>query len=285
MKSGGDLVKTVIFTALALVSFAANSILCRLALRSHSIDPAGFTAVRLFSGAIILSLIVYASGKKPQTAGSWISGAMLFAYAIAFSLAYVSLNAGVGSLILFGAVQATMIISSMLAKKHPSIGQWIGLALAVGGLVYLVRPGNAAPPLEHAALMAAAGMAWGIYSVRGPGGSDPVAATAGNFLRAAPMAIIPLIIFMSTLKATPNGLFLAVLSGAVTSGLGYVFWYTALPGLGAIRAAAVQLTVPVLTAFAGIVLLHEELTQRLLYATAAILLGVGLAVASRRNGK
>jgi drug/metabolite transporter (DMT)-like permease len=277
------MIRTILFTALALVCFAANSILCRLALRSGSIDPAGFTAMRLLSGAVVLALIVLASGKKPLKAGTWLSGGMLFLYAIAFGLAYVSLNAGTGALILFGSVQATMIIASMVAKKHPSPAQWIGLLLALGGLVYLVLPGLSSPPIDRALMMAVAGIAWGVYSLRGPGGDDAVASTAGNFLRATPLALIPLVLMLNQLHASPLGIMWAVLSGAVTSGIGYVFWYTALPGLGSIRGATVQLTVPVLTAAAGILLLHETLTPRLMISTAAILLGVGLTVAARRK--
>ena len=284
MSKGGELVKTTTFTLLALISFAANSILCRLALASRAIDPASFTAIRLFSGAIVLALIVAASGKKPGKAGNWISATMLAAYAIAFSLAYVNLKAGVGALILFGSVQVTMIIASMLAKKHPTIGQCIGLAMAIGGLVWLLWKGLSAPPLDRALLMAAAGVAWGIYSVRGAGGSDPVSATAGNFLRAAPFALIPLAILISHLHGSTHGIVLAATSGALTSGLGYVFWYTALPGLGAIRAAVVQLTVPILTALAGILFLHEALTQRLTVSALVILAGVGIAVFAPRKG-
>jgi drug/metabolite transporter (DMT)-like permease len=277
------MIRTILFTALALVCFAANSILCRLALRSGSIDPAGFTAMRLLSGAVVLALIVLASGKKPLKAGTWLSGGMLFLYAIAFGLAYVSLTAGTGALILFGSVQATMIIASMVAKKHPSPAQWIGLLLALGGLVYLVLPGLSSPPIDRALMMAVAGIAWGVYSLRGPGGDDAVASTAGNFLRATPLALIPLVLMLNQLHASPLGIMWAVLSGAVTSGIGYVFWYTALPGLGSIRGATVQLTVPVLTAAAGILLLHETLTPRLMISTVAILLGVGLTVAARRK--
>lgn len=283
MPQRGEPVKTVLFTALALVCFAANSILCRLALASHSVDPATFTAVRLLSGATVLSLIVFASGKRPGQGGSWASGLMLFIYAIAFSLAYIKLGAGTGALLLFGSVQATMITASIVSKKHPSAGQWLGLVLAVAGLVWLVLPGLKAPPLDRALLMAVAGIAWGVYSVRGPGGNDPVASTAGNFLRAAPLAAIPILIMLSGLHASSRGLLWAVLSGAVTSGLGYVFWYTALPGLGSIRAAVVQLTVPVLAAAGGVLLLKEGLSFRLMVSAAIVLSGVALALASRKR--
>jgi len=283
MAKQNSVVTTVLFTLLALVCFAANSILCRLALSSHSIDPATFTAIRLTSGALILGLLVLAPGKKAGKAGNWISGLMLFVYAIAFSFAYIKLSAGTGALLLFGSVQATMIIGSMIVKKHPTPFQWVGLFLAIGGLVYLVFPGLSAPDPFRAALMAIAGIGWGIYSLRGAGGSDPVSATAGNFLRAMPLAAVPLGVYMQTLKFNPHGFALAVVSGAVTSGLGYVFWYTALPGLGSIRASVVQLTVPILVAVSGVLLLHEHLTQRLEISAAIILSGVALALFSSRR--
>ena len=279
------LIKVLVFTALALICFAANSVLCRLALKSGEMDPATFTIVRLASGAIVLSLIVFASGKKPQSAGNWISGVMLFVYAIAFSLAYVKLSAGTGALLLFGAVQATMIIGSMVAKKNPTVAQWIGLSLAIAGVAYLLLPSISRPPLDRAAMMACAGIAWGIYSIRGAGGSDPVVATAGNFLRAAPLAIIPFAILFKQTHYESHGILLAVLSGAITSGLGYVFWYTALPSLGSIRAAIVQLTVPALAAAGGVLFLGEKLSQRLLISGAVILGGVALAVFAGKKGK
>jgi drug/metabolite transporter (DMT)-like permease len=275
--------KVVLFTVLALICFGANSLLCRVALASKSIDPAAFTAIRVVSGAVTLAALVLATKKSPAKGGSWFSGALLFIYAIAFSLAYIGLTAGTGALILFGAVQATMIIGSMISGKHPKPLQWVGLVLAVGGLAYLVAPGLKSPPVERAALMAIAGMAWGIYSIRGPGGSDPVASTAGNFLRAAPLALIPLAISWSGAHASTDGILWAVLSGAITSGLGYVFWYTALPSLGAIRAAILQLIVPVLAATGGIVFLHEKLSSRLLIAAATILAGVALAVVGKKD--
>ncbi len=256
-----------------------------MALSANAIDPASFTTIRLASGAIVLSLIVIASGKKAAKAGNWISGLMLFAYAIAFSFAYIGMTAGTGALLLFGSVQATMIIGSMIAKKHPTGVQWIGLLLALGGLAYLVLPGLAAPPPLRAAMMATAGIAWGIYSIRGARGSDPVSATAGNFLRASGFVILPLGLMYQHLDASANGWMLAVLSGAITSGLGYVFWYTALPSLGSVRASVVQLAVPVLVAATGIALLHEKLTQHLEISAAVILSGVALALFAGKKGR
>jgi drug/metabolite transporter (DMT)-like permease len=283
-KSDGA-IKVLLFSVLALICFAANSILCRLALQSRSIDPASFTIVRLAAGAIILSLIVFASRKQPQKEGNWISGVMLFAYAIAFSYAYLRLSAGTGALLLFGAVQATMITGSMISKKSPTIGQWAGLILALAGLTYLLLPHVSSPPPQSAALMAVAGMAWGIYSIRGSGGNDPVAATTGNFLRAAPLAIVPIAMTYQHSHTTPHGVVLAVISGAITSGLGYVFWYTALPSLGAVRAAVVQLTVPALAALGGVLFLGETLTQRLTMSAVVILSGVAVAVFTGKGSK
>ena len=270
--------QTILLLALALVCFAANSILCRLALATRSIDPASFTAVRLASGAAVLALIVLASNKKPGGAGNWISASMLFLYAIAFSMAYIGIKAGTGALLLFGSVQATMIAFSMAKGHHPRPQQWLGLLLAIGGLVYLVLPSLSAPPLDRALMMAGAGIAWGIYSIRGAGGSDPVEATAGNFLRAAPLTLLPLALNLHGLHENSPGLLLAAVSGAVTSGLGYVFWYAALPFLGSIRAAIVQLAVPVLAAAATVFVLHESLTIRLAVASVVTLGGVAIAV-------
>jgi drug/metabolite transporter (DMT)-like permease len=271
-------VRTAILSALALCSFAANSILCRLALAGGAIDPALFTAVRLFSGAVVLAALLASSGKRPLREGNWISAAMLFAYAIAFSLAYVGLKAGTGALLLFGSVQATMILYSMAKGHHPHWNQWVGLLLAVGGLVYLVMPGLAAPPYDRALLMIAAGVAWGIYSLRGRKATDPVAATGANFIFAAPLALVPLALDWSHLHWTQAGLLWAVLSGAVTSGLGYVIWYAVLPSLGSVRAAIVQLLVPVLAALAAATLLNEPLTTRLVVSGLVTLGGVALAV-------
>jgi drug/metabolite transporter (DMT)-like permease len=276
--------RTLLATAFALAAFAANSILCRLALAPNSagadrIDPATFTSIRLVSGAIVLALIVALHARrKANEAGDWVSGAMLFLYAVAFSFAYLGLTAGTGALILFGSVQATMLGVTIVGKQRPSPRQWIGLALAVGGLVYLLAPGLSAPPLDRALLMTVAGVAWGVYSLRGRTVSEPVLATAGNFLRAAPFALIVSVAFFASTKVTAHGALLALTSGAITSGLGYVIWYTALPALGATRAAIVQLLVPVLAAVGGVVLLSETLTERLVIAAAVTLSGVAFAM-------
>lgn len=269
---------------LALVAFAANSVLCRLALGEAAIDPASYTAVRLIAGAITLAIIAYClrKGYSSRIATNWTSAAMLFLYAVSFSFAYISLSTGVGALILFAAVQITMVGIGLYRGERPQPSEWFGLVIALGGLIYLVSPGIAAPSPFGSALMATAGFAWGIYSLRGRGAGDPVRATTANFLRAAPMSLIVVALWHSHLKVTPMGLLWAVISGAVTSGIGYVIWYAALRGLTATRAATVQLSVPVMAAFGGVVLLSEEITLRLILSAVAILGGVGLAVSSRQ---
>ncbi len=284
--------RTAILTLCALVAFAANSILCRLALGTAAIDPASFTTIRLASGALVLALILAIrsggaggdagrAGAVPdrgRAGGNWPSALALFLYAAPFSFSYVSLGAATGALVLFGAVQATMIAAGLRAGDQPHRREWIGLLVALGGFVVLVAPGLRAPSPVGCALMALAGVAWGVYSLRGRDAVRPIAATAGNFLRAAPLAILVSIAFARAAHVAPRGALLATLSGAVTSGLGYVIWYAALRGLTATRAATVQLAVPVLTAFGGVALLGEPVTLRLAIAAALILGGVGFAV-------
>ena len=274
--------RTIALTAVAMLAFAANSLLCRLALQHASIDPASFGSVRLGSGALVLAAIVRLRPGPPAVARTdWLAATMLWAYVACFSFAYLTLAAGTGALILFGAVQVTMFSAGLRAGERFTLAAWAGLALAVGGLVYLVSPGVAAPTPQGAALMAAAGVAWGIYSLRGRGAGEPVAATAGNFLRAAPLALVLSVVFASAFHANASGVALAIASGAVTSGLGYVVWYAALPGLSALRAATVQLSVPALAAAGGVLLLSEVLSMRLLLSSATILGGIALVLLSR----
>jgi drug/metabolite transporter (DMT)-like permease len=273
---------TPALTVLALIAFAGNSILCRLALGEAVIDPASYTAVRLISGALTLWLIATIVGTRRLNAssnGSWIGAALLFLYAIAFSFAYTSLSAGSGALILFAAVQFTMIVAGLRSGERLLIGEWLGWTLAIAGLFYLVLPGIAAPSLAGSLLMAAAGIAWGIYSLLGRGVSNPVQTTAGNFLRTVPFVIALAPFHWPSI--TPVGLVWAALSGAITSGLGYVIWYAALLRLTATRAATVQLSVPVIAAVGGVLFLSEEITVRLLLSSAAILGGIGLSVSAR----
>jgi drug/metabolite transporter (DMT)-like permease len=273
--------RTGLVTALALTCFAANSLLCRAALRPGLVDPATFTAVRVASGAAVLAVLVLARGKGELRQGSWGSAASLFAYAAAFSLAYVRLHAGTGALLLFAAVQATMLGWSLRAGVTLGARQWLGVAIAAAGLVLLTAPGAASPGLAGAGLMVAAGVAWGVYSIRGRSAVDPVATTAGNFVRALPLAVAWAIASAASSRTSGTGLALAAISGAVTSGGGYVLWYAALPVLGAARAATLQLAVPVLAAAAGVLLLGEPLTIRLVLAAAAIVAGIALAVRAR----
>jgi drug/metabolite transporter (DMT)-like permease len=267
-----------ILTLLAMIAFAGNSLICRLALTQTRIDAASFTFIRILSGAVALWLVVTTRKRTSPKAGSWASALALFAYAAAFSFAYISLSAGTGALLLFGAVQATMILWGLCKAERLRTRQWLGLALAVGGLVALLFPGLSAPPIAGALLMLCAGIAWGIYSLRGQGAGDPMTTTAGNFLRAVLFAAVLSIALLPWLKLDRAGVGYAILSGALASGIGYVIWYSALPGLKAASAATVQLSVPVLAAAGGILFLGESITLRFLLASLAILGGIALVV-------
>jgi drug/metabolite transporter (DMT)-like permease len=295
-----------ILTLVAMIAFAGNSLLCRLALKQTSIDAASFTFIRIFSGATALWFIIKIRRKllvdrtasplvdmssdsslasrhlSLRRAGNWPSALALFAYAAAFSFAYNSLSAGTGALLLFGAVQATMIFWGLRKGEWLRTPQLVGLAVAVSGLVVLLFPGLSAPPFGGSTLMLGAGMAWGIYSLRGKV-KNPVSATAGNFLRAVPFAVAVCIIMLPWARLDRTGIGYAVISGAITSGLGYVIWYTALPGLKAAGAATVQLSVPVLAAAGGILLLGEPITLRYLCASIAVLGGIALVVIEKHR--
>lgn len=276
---------TAAATALAMIAFAANSVLCRLALAPGAIDAATFTTVRLGAGAATLLLVAFATGRAERRgAGNWVSGAMLFLYAICFSFAYLELTVATGALILFGSVQLTMLVTAIATGERPQPAQWVGLVAALGGFVYLVSPGLAAPSPLGSVLMTGAGVAWGVYTLRGRGNADPISATTDNFVRAVPLVVVVAGLMFKGVHASPRGLVLAGLSGAVTSGLGYVVWYAALRGLTATRAAGVQLTVPVIAALAGVAFMSEAVTLRLGVATVAILGGVGLVLAGREAG-
>lgn len=277
-------VRTVALTGAAMAAFACNSILCRLALGQGSIEPASFTTVRLFAGAAALWLIVQwrRRGSPPVAHGDWPSALALFVYAAAFSFAYLSLTAATGALLLFGAVQFTMIASGLRNGERLDRWQGLGLLLALCGLVGLLAPGLTAPPLEGALLMIAAGVSWGLYSLRGKRlRREPTTATAGNFLRAVPFAVA-LSLVAGVGRVEPAGLASAVVSGALASGVGYAIWYAALPAMRATTAATVQLSVPVLTALAGLSWLGEPLTVRLVVTSTAILGGIALVTATPR---
>jgi drug/metabolite transporter (DMT)-like permease len=276
------MLRTFLLTASALVAFAANSVFCRLALGTPTIDAASFTSIRVASGAAMLLLITTAVSRRRSGArGNWTSATLLFLYAIAFSFAYLSLSIGAGALILFGAVQVTMILSALRAGERPWRLEWIGLAIALAGLVYLVLPGVTAPSPAGSVLMVVAGVSWGFYSLRGRGTADPLAATTDNFVRAVPLVAVVSLATLRRAEVSGEGVALAVLSGAVASGVGYVIWYAALKGLTATRAATVQLAVPVLAALGGVVFLSEGISIRLVLAALMILGGVGLAVSVR----
>jgi len=213
--------------------------------------------------------------------GSRLSALFLFAYAITFSFAYLDLTTATGALILFGCVQATMLISGLVAGERPGPLEWTGLAVSLGGLVYLVFPGLESPPLSGSLLMAAAGVAWGLYTLRGKGSEDPVAETAGNFRYAFDLALIAAVPFAASLSISFTGALLAATSGAVASGIGYSIWYAALRGHTSASAAIVQLSVPAIAAFGGLVLVGETLTARLLIASFFILGGIWLALKGR----
>lgn len=275
---------TVLLTIVALVAFAGNSILGRLALGMAAIDPASYTAARLISGAATLWLIGKCRGHHPSSIDprrTWFTGALLFLYAVTFAYAYRSLTASTGALILFAAVQLTMIASALRSGEWPTPWESCGWLAAMAGLVYLVLPGITAPSLTGSILMIVAGMAWGAYSLFGRGVADPVRATTDNFLRSVPLMIIVVLVQLPSLTATPIGVAWALVSGAITSALGYVVWYAALARLSATQAATVQLSVPVLAAFAGVVILSEPVTLRLLIAAVAIVGGMGLSLLAR----
>jgi drug/metabolite transporter (DMT)-like permease len=275
--------RVFVLTLAAMMAFAGNSLLCRLALKQTGIDAATFTFVRIVSGAIALWLIVSLRRDKRHRGGSWVSGLALFIYAAAFSFAYLSLSAGTGALLLFGAVQMTMITWGFRKGERLRIGQGIGLALALGGLVALVFPGLSAPPLAGSILMLSAGVAWGIYSLRGRSAHDPIGATAGNFLRAVPLAVLLSIPLLRWARFDQAGTIYAMISGAIASGVGYAIWYTALPALKAASAATVQLSVPVLAAAGGILFLNEPITPRFMVASLAVLGGIALVILEKRS--
>jgi drug/metabolite transporter (DMT)-like permease len=275
--------RTVIYTGLALIAFASNSILCRLALGEGAIDAGSFTAARLASGAVLLLAIRGAAGTRAvlSNRSGWVSAAMLFSYATAFSFAYLRLGAGTGALVLFGAVQATMILGALRSGERFVPLEGIGLGLAVAGLIYLVSPGLTAPSPLGCALMTVAGVSWGVYTLRGRGTGDPLGETARNFSRSLLFAVGIGLLAIRGLHLTARGFLLAALSGSLASGVGYVLWYAALRNLTAMRAAAVQLSVPVLAALGGVLFLSEAVSFRLLVAAILVLGGVGLAIAGQ----
>ena len=272
-------VRTLLLTTVAMTAFAGNSLLCRAALRDTDIDAATFTSVRLVSGALMLWLLVSLRGNRaPLKQGSWGSALALFAYAAAFSYAYGGLSAAMGALLLFGAVQATMISIGIVRGNRPHWVQWAGFVVAFSGLVGLLLPGLTAPPLVSSLLMISAGIAWGVYSLRAKGAGEPTAVTTGNFIRSVPMALVLSLVMMAGARIDMAGMGYAIASGAIASGMGYAVWYMALPLLRATTAATVQLSVPVIAAIGGVLLLSEPLTLRLVLAGFAILGGIAIVI-------
>lgn len=269
-----------------MTAFAGNSLLGRMALDHETIDAASFTSIRLVSGALTLVLLsgVRASAPRWSRMGSWSSGFLLFLYAAPFSFAYLSLSAGTGALILFGAVQLTMFASALRAGERPGVAVWLGLTIALAGLVVLVSPGLSAPNPMGSLLMAIAGIAWGLYSLRGRGTEDPISLTTANFVRASPFALLLSATLATHAELAMRGVVLAAASGAIASGLGYSVWYFALRGLTATQAAIVQLSVPALAAIGGVWLLSEPLKARLVISLVAILGGIGVAITQGRTG-
>jgi drug/metabolite transporter (DMT)-like permease len=274
--------RPLLYTALAMLAFAGNSLLCRVALRDTGIDAASFTGMRLLSGTLMLWLLVWLRGRRVVGSGSFLSATALFVYAAGFSLAYLGLTAATGALLLFAAVQVTMTGVGLWRGERLEVPQLAGLVLAVGGLVGLLLPGLSAPPLPASALMLLAGAAWGVYSLRGRGAGDPLQVTAGNFLRTLPLTAAAALLLWRHVTPDIAGTGYAVASGALASGIGYALWYAALPALRATTAATVQLSVPVIAAVGGIVFLEEPLTLRLVVASAAILGGIALVIVRRQ---
>ncbi|MEJ2689526.1 MAG: DMT family transporter [Deltaproteobacteria bacterium] len=277
--------RLIMLTSLTMIAFAGNSLLCRVALKDTGIDAASFTVVRLLSGAIMLWLVARVRRGRTDGKGSWLSAFALFVYAAGFSFAYLSLAAATGALLLFGAVQVTMIGHGIWAGERLHFWQFVGIVAAFGGLVGLLLPGLSAPPLHGSVLMLGAGIAWGFYSLRGKGAVDPTRITAGNFMRAVPIAAVLSLLMLKGTSLNRAGFGYAVTSGALASGLGYVIWYMVLPALKDTTAATVQLSVPVIAALGGIVFLGEPMTLRLIFASVAILGGIALVILKKQPVK
>jgi drug/metabolite transporter (DMT)-like permease len=272
-------------TIFALLAFAANSVLCRMALRVATIDPLTFTSIRIVSGAITLTLVLLFRSRKVRMGGSWISALELIGYAATFSVAYTALTAGTGALLLFGAVQVVMIAAGYRAGERINRAVATGWLAAVGGIIALTLPSVSSPPLSASLLMLFAGIAWGLYSLRGRRSSEPIAETAGNFVRAVPIALILNALMFTKAFCTSRGVLLAVLSGAIASGLGYAAWYTALPRMRSMTAANLQLCVPVIAALFGAYMFNEAITTRLIVASLFVLGGVFVATRAGATAK
>lgn len=288
-----SLIKAISNTSIALIAFAANSVLCRLALDNEAIDAASFTAIRLFSGTIILFIIIGISKrikqpiiqnkKEPSSKGSWFGSILLFTYAITFSYAYILLDTGTGALILFGAVQITIVILSFISGTRLKPLEWLGMTIAFIGFIYLILPSITTPSATGFVLMAISGIAWGMYTLQGHSSKNPLTDTAFNFLRTIPLIIIIIITSLNTLTYTSEGIILALLSGGVASGIGYTIWYMALRDLSSLQAAVLQLLVPILSAFAGVIFISEIITAHFIISSIMVLGGILLVILSNYN--
>lgn len=277
-----------LYLTFALIAFAANSVICRLALASGEIDPNSFTIIRLASGALTLTLILLcrvqfrqSTKGKSLNKGSWLGAAALFMYALGFSYAYIELDTGSGALILFGSVQVSMIAFGLYRGERFNLWQWIGLIMALFGLVYLLWPSISTPSMLGALMMMAAGLAWGVYSILGKSSKDALADTAFNFARSILFAALLLIVTLSKLHFSIYGILLAVTSGAIASGIGYAIWYSVLPKLSSMHAAVSQLSVPIIAAIGGVLLVGEALTLHLSIASTMVLGGVLVVIKLR----
>ena len=270
-------------TALALTAFAANSVLTRMALAEPIIDASSFTLIRLLSGSIVLMLILaFRLRKQPApTKGSWLSSLMLFVYALGFSFAYLMLETGTGALILFGMVQITMVVASLIKGQRLARLEWLGIGTAFAGFVYLVWPEVSTPSISGVVLMSIAGIAWGVYTLRGRTSQAPLADTAYNFTRTLPFLLLLGLFSIGQFELSTQGIVLAVLSGAIASGLGYTLWYSVLTHLSATQAGVLQLLVPVIAALGGILFVSEPLTLRFIVASLLILGGIYLVIQAR----
>ena len=274
-----------LLTAFALVAFASNSVLNRLALGGNTIDAGSYIGIRIASGAFMLWLLngYLKHNFKLKLTHNFIPAFYLVLYGVAFSFAYISLSSGTGAFILFGTVQATMLSTALVNGEKPFWVEWVGLFVALGGLIYLVFPGMSAPDPLGAVLMVIAGVAWGLYSLKGRGVKDPLEATAQNFMLAVPMVFVVNLFAFSTSHLSSEGVLYACLSGALTSGVGYAVWYAALKGLTNMQAALLQLCVPIIAAFGGVIFLSEQITTRLIYAGLFIIGGVVVALLGKRS--
>jgi|TARA_B110000211_G_scaffold65874_2_gene75939 drug/metabolite transporter (DMT)-like permease len=282
-------IKIIASTVFALFAFAANSVFCRLALGDEAIDATSFTSVRLFSGIIVLFILMQFTShvSKPQSSlkanakGSWLAAIMLFTYAVTFSFGYISLDTGTGALILFGAVQITMILFNVISGSRLHYSEWLGLTCAFIGFVYLILPSITTPSLTGFILMSVSGMAWAFYTLLGRKSKHALSDTAFNFLRTSPFILILVLLSFNNLHISSNGFLLAVLSGAIASGIGYFVWYIALSGLSVTQAAVLQLFVPIIAALGGVIFTSESITLRLIESSILVLGGILLVILGR----